>query len=53
MDLIHIREFVMLAECGSFSEAAARLFIAQSSLSKHIRALERKLETPADGRSVH
>ena len=33
----------MLAECLNFSEAAERLFISQSSLSKHIQALEREL----------
>ncbi len=46
MDLIHIREFVMLAECLNFGEAAERLFISQSALSKHIRAMERELEAP-------
>lgn len=43
MDTEYIREFVMLAECLNFSEAAERLFISQSSLSKHIKALERSL----------
>ena len=43
MDTGHIREFVMLADCLNFSEAAERLFISQSSLSKHIQALEREL----------
>ena len=33
----------MLAECLNFSEASERLFISQSSLSKHIQALEREL----------
>ncbi len=52
MDVEYIREFVMLAECGSFSEAAARLFISQSSLSKHIQSLERELETPLFNRTT-
>lgn len=43
MDTGYIKEFVMLAECLNFSEAAERLFISQSSLSKHIQALEREL----------
>ena len=43
MDTAYIREFVMLAECLNFGEAAERLFISQSSLSKHIQALEREL----------
>ena len=38
-----IKEFVTLAECLNFSEAASRLFISQSSLSKHIKALEQEL----------
>lgn len=38
-----IKEFVTLAECLNFSEAAFRLFISQSSLSKHIKALEYEL----------
>ena len=45
METSHIREFAMLAECLNFSETAERLFISQSSLSKHIRALERELGT--------
>lgn len=45
MDTNYIREFVMLSDCLNFSEAAERLFISQSSLSKHIRALERELGT--------
>ena len=43
MDTGYIKEFVALAECLNFSEAAERLFIAQSSLSKHIKAMEREL----------
>lgn len=43
MDTGHIREFVTLAECLSFRETAERLFISQSSLSKHIQAMEREL----------
>ena len=43
MDTGHIKEFVMLAERLNFSEAAERLFISQSALSKHIRSLEREL----------
>ncbi|MCH5213277.1 MAG: LysR family transcriptional regulator [Oscillospiraceae bacterium] len=44
MDTDYIKEFVMLSECLNFSEAAERLFISQSSLSKHINTLERELE---------
>ena len=45
MDTGYIKEFVMLAECLNFSEAAERLFISQSSLSKHIQAMERDMKT--------
>lgn len=43
MELTHIHEFIVLAECGSYHEAADRLFIAQPSLSKHIKSLEKEL----------
>ena len=43
METGHIKEFVTLAECLSYSEAAERLFISQPSLTKHIQALEREL----------
>lgn len=43
MDTSYIIEFLTLAECLNFSEAADRLFISQSSLSKHIKTLEREL----------
>ena len=52
MDTSYIKEFVMLAECLSFSEAAERLFISQSSLSKHIQALERELGVRLLGRTT-
>lgn len=38
-----LREFVVLADTCSYSEAAERLFMGQSSLSKHIKALEQEL----------
>lgn len=40
-----LRYFVEIAECGSFSGAAERLYIAQSALSRQIKALERQLGT--------
>lgn len=44
MDTDYIKEFVVLAECLNFSEAAERMFVSQSSLSKHIQTLERELD---------
>ena len=43
MDISYINDFITLAECLNFSEAAERLFISQSSLSKHIKVMEREL----------
>ena len=40
MDMEHIREFTVLAEIGSFTEASRRLSISQPVLSKHIKMLE-------------
>ncbi|MGP0013018.1 MULTISPECIES: LysR family transcriptional regulator [Pseudomonas] len=41
-----LRYFVEIAESGSFSAAAERLFIAQSALSRQIKELENHLQTP-------
>ncbi|MDD5824192.1 MAG: LysR family transcriptional regulator [Firmicutes bacterium] len=43
MDTRYIREFVILADCLSYSEAANQLFISQSALSKHIMTLEKEV----------
>jgi LysR family transcriptional regulator, transcription activator of glutamate synthase operon len=43
MEIDYIREFAVIAKLGSFSIAAEELFISQSSLSKHIKALEKEL----------
>lgn len=39
----YLPEFITLAETGNFAEAAEELFTSQSSLSKHIQALERDM----------
>ena len=41
-----LRYFVEIADCGSFSAAAERLFIAQSALSRQIKDMENRLQTP-------
>ena len=41
-----LRYFVEIADSGSFSAAAERLFVAQSALSRQIKALESHLQTP-------
>nr|WP_178110807.1 LysR family transcriptional regulator [Pseudomonas sp. WS 5146] len=40
-----MRYFVEIADSGSFSAAAERLFVAQSALSRQIKALETQLQT--------
>ena len=46
MEINYFREFVVLAEVKNFWEAAERLYIGQSSLSKHIKNLEQQLGAP-------
>ena len=46
MDISYFREFAMLAETRNYWAAAERLFIGQSSLSKHIMTLEKQLRAP-------
>lgn len=43
MEISYFREFVVLAETKNYWSAAERLFIGQSSLSKHIKTLEAQL----------
>lgn len=52
MEIHYLHEFVTIAKCGSFSLAAEDLNLSQSSLSKHIKALERELETTLFDRST-
>lgn len=53
MKLEHMHEFLVLAEALNFSEAAKRLFISQSSLSKHVALLEDELATQLVQRTSH
>ena len=43
MNLNYFREFTVLAETRNYWEAAERLFLNQSTLSKHIKAMETEL----------
>lgn len=46
MELRHLRYFVALAECLSFTRAADRVHVTQSTLSHQIRQLEEQLGQP-------
>ncbi|MCD7956763.1 MAG: LysR family transcriptional regulator [Lachnospiraceae bacterium] len=46
MNIEFFREFIVLADCSNYLEAADRLFIGQSTLSKHIMSMEKELGVP-------
>ncbi|MGM0592932.1 MAG: LysR family transcriptional regulator [Pseudomonadota bacterium] len=46
MDISAIQAFRAVADSGSFSQAAERLYITQPAVSKRIAALERELDRP-------
>lgn len=52
MDISYLHEFVILAETGNFLETSEILFISQSSLSKHIKAIESEVGCPLFDRST-
>lgn len=52
MDLRQLRYFVTVAEFGSFSAAARHLGVAQPALSRHVKALERRLNVSLLTRTV-
>jgi len=43
MDTNHLKSFMAVAESGSFSEAAEKLYLTQPAISKRIAALEEQL----------
>lgn len=43
MDLNHLKAFLSVADCGSFSIAAERMHLTQPAISKRIAALEQQL----------
>jgi len=53
MKIEYLNEFIVLAEEKSFSRAAAKLFISQSALTKHIRELETHYGVTLFERTTH
>lgn len=43
LDLVQLRSFVAIAECGGFGRAATALHLSQPAVSQHVRLLERRL----------
>lgn len=52
MEINHLREFILLTEIGNFLETAEQLFISQSALSRHIKAIEEELGVPLFDRTT-
>jgi len=44
MNIKHLRYFVEIVSCGSLSQAAERVYVTQSALSRAVSQLERELE---------
>ena len=66
ISLKQLEIFVTIVECGNFTEAGRRMYLAQSTVSSHISALEealrvslfrreskRSIELTADGKRVY
>ena len=53
LNLHHLNSFVMLQQTGSFTEAAARLGIGQSTVTQHIQRLEKSLGRQLVFRDTH
>lgn len=53
LNLHHLNSFVMLQQTGSFTEAAIRLGIGQSTVTQHIQRLEKSLGRQLVFRDTH
>jgi DNA-binding transcriptional LysR family regulator len=53
LNLHHLNSFVMLQQTGSFTEAAARLGVGQSTVTQHIQRLEKSLGRQLVFRDTH
>ncbi|MCC8162680.1 MAG: LysR family transcriptional regulator [Lachnospiraceae bacterium] len=52
MNLEYFREFVVLADTANYYEAADRLYMGESTLSKHIKSMEKELGVSLFDRST-
>ena len=52
MDIDYFREFAVLAETGNYLVAADKLYLTQSTLTRHIQAFEKDLGAPVFDRST-
>ena len=52
MEFKQLEAFVAVVDCGSFSEAARRLYLTQPTVSAHIRSLEEELHASLIVRST-
>jgi DNA-binding transcriptional LysR family regulator len=43
LDIVPLRTFVAISDCGGFGRAASALHLSQPSVSQHVRLLERRL----------
>lgn len=46
MQITLLKSFIAVVECGNFSQAADKLYISQSSLSKYIKSIEDSVGVP-------
>lgn len=53
LNLHHLDSFLMLQQTGSFTEAAARLGVGQSTVTQHIQRLEKSLGRQLVFRDTH
>ena len=53
MQLEHLREFIAIADMGSYTKAAEKLFVTQSALTRHVAAMEDEMGVRLLDRNTH